>query len=102
MVKKSLKSQTIERRQSPRLPLRTRVQLLSESAETVVESENHSLTGLFIKSNFPDTYRVNDAVTVAFTDEAGAQQTRSGKIVRNGQDGMAIHYCRDKKTPPIK
>lgn len=102
MVKKSLESQIIERRQAPRLPLRTRVQLLSKDEATVAESENHSLTGLFIKSNFPDTYQVNDAVTVAFTDEAGVPQTRSGKIVRASQDGVAIHYWRDKNRPPIK
>lgn len=102
MVKKSLKNQVVERRESPRKSLKTRVKLVLGGKERVEESRNISLTGLFLKSNQPDSYAINDPVAVSFKDESGAPETHNGKIVRKSNEGIAVMYWRDKEPPPIE
>ncbi len=101
MLKKSLENQSIERRESPRHRLKTKVKLVVGKKETIEESENLSLTGLFLKSNVPENYGVDEPVEVSYTDESGKEQKHTGKIIRKSKTGVAIMYWRDKAPPPI-
>ena len=102
MIKKSLKNQVVERRESPRKSLKTRVKLVVGGRERVEESKNISLTGLFLKSNQPEKYDINDSVEVSFTDESGTPTSHNGKIIRKTNDGVGVMYWRDKEPPPIE
>ncbi len=92
MPKKSLENQKIERRHPPRTELQTKVKILKDGLEAIEESRNHSLTGLFLKTNSPDSYEVDEKVEVSFKDESGIDRFYSGTIVRTTRNGIAIHY----------
>ncbi len=92
MPKKSLENQKIERRHSPRTELQTKVKILKDGLEAIEESRTHSLTGLFLKTNTPDNYKLDEKVEVSFKDESGVDRFYSGTIVRTTRKGVAIHY----------
>ena len=92
MSKKSLENQRIERRHFPRSGLQTKVKILKDGLEAIEESRNHSLTGLFLKTNSPDSYRLDEKVELAFKDEGGIDRSHSGTIVRTTKNDVAIHY----------
>lgn len=96
MIKKSLKNQKIERRSSPRKRLEAMVKVTRDEEQTTESTVNYSLTGLFLKSNFPEKYQLKDQVTVSFEDENGVSHSHTGEVVRKSRDGCGIHY-REKK-----
>ncbi len=102
MSKKSLASQSVERRKSERTEIKTDVTLVKGEEKIVEESENSSLTGLFIKSNTSENLSINDTVEVSFTDEDGQEHTHKGQVVRKSNRGIAIHYWRTTPPPPIE
>ncbi|MBU1582070.1 MAG: PilZ domain-containing protein [Proteobacteria bacterium] len=72
------------------------VKIVKEEGHTSEESENYSLTGLFLKCNALEHYDINDKLEVCFKDENGTDQTHTGQIVRKSPDGIAIHYHKKK------
>lgn len=102
MSKKSLESQQIERRESNRTEIETDVKIICGDTETVEQSKNYSLTGLFIKSNSPEDVKINDEVEVSFVDEKGESHIHKGQVVRTSKTGFAIHYWRTSPPSPIE
>ncbi len=71
------------------------VQVVRKETLSSEETENHSLTGLFLKCNYPEHYNIDDQVDVSFKDETGATQTHTGQVVRKSQNGIAIQYQKE-------
>ncbi|WP_022663643.1 PilZ domain-containing protein [Desulfospira joergensenii] len=92
MLKKSLKNQKIDRRSSPRKRLDAMVKVVKKEGQTTENSMNYSLTGLFLRSNFPEKYQLKDQVSVSFTDETGTTHSHTGEVVRKSREGIAVHY----------
>lgn len=98
MFKKSLQNQKVERRLSPRKRLDAMVNVVREESQTTERSVNYSLTGLFLRSNFPEKYQIKDQVNISFTDETGGFHSRTGEVVRKSRKGIAIHYQEEKEN----
>ncbi len=96
MFKKSLKNQKIDRRSSPRKRLDAMASVVGKEGNVTEKTQNHSLTGLFLKSNFPEKYQLKDSVKVSFKDETGVSHTHTGEVVRKSREGIGIHY---RKNP---
>ncbi|MCP3871803.1 MAG: PilZ domain-containing protein [Desulfobacteraceae bacterium] len=97
MVKKSLKNQVVENRLSTRKKLQTMVKIVNKNNESIEESANYSISGLFFKCDSPDQYDLNDKVEISFIDKNGIAQHHTGKIVRITEEGVAVHYLKDTK-----
>ena len=96
MLKKSLKNQKIDRRSSPRQRLEAMVNVATKDVHEIERSMNYSLTGLFLKCNFPEKYQLNDQVDITFKDENGVPHSHTGEVVRKSRDGVGIHYLKKK------
>ena len=57
-----------------------------------------SLTGLFLRSNFPEKYQLNDQVRVTFEDEQGVSHSHTGEVVRTSEKGCGIRFQDNDKN----
>lgn len=81
-----------EKRRYPRHTFNALVDFVRQNHLYKETADNLSESGIFIRSNNPAQYMLNERVTLSFQTSDGKPHKYTGEIVRKNESGIGIHF----------
>ncbi len=95
MAKEETSEQTDEKRKHERKSTNVQVEIITSGKLSKEIAKDISLSGIYVKKDKFDRYKVDEAVVLAFESKTGDAQTLEGKIVRKDDEGIGIRFKKE-------
>lgn len=83
-----------EKRKYPRKEFECFVDFVKEGRLFKESSKNLSYSGVFLKSNKPDKYNIDDSLMLTFQISNGQPQKHKGRVVRKKNNGIGVQFLK--------